>query len=162
MNRYIVENAFKKFLLKCDININFSNELSLDQTRKILMIILNSETNKFDGTYENYDYFNKHVNELKKKEEIIPEYDGKLTGYSSYFNEPPVKVLKKSVMMYYLTIFLEDLGLDSCNGYLESRSWFINNPELQDITIKVALDGNADQIDVRSGDYKDHIKSLLY
>ena len=168
MNRTVVNNALNKFLHNCNIDIKFKsqNELDLGQIKKILMIVLRSETNNLDGNYENYNSFIINVDKLKKQEDDITEYYDKLqnednNNINEYHNKYHNKVLKKSVKMYSLTIFLEDLDLDSCNAYLESRSWFINNLDLQEKTISVALDGNAESIDVRSGDYRDHIESLL-
>jgi len=165
MDRVRLSKAFNKFLFNSKIDIKFINELSYKDIKNILVKVINSEYNYFDGEYDDYKSFINIFNNMMKKKDEEPT---NITEYSKPqinlkdTNEYKYKVLDKKLMIYNLTIFLEDLGMDSKNGYLETRSWFTKNKDLQEKTITVALQGNASKIDVYSEDYLDHILSIIY
>ncbi len=165
MDRVVLRKAFNKFLLNSKIDIKFKNELSYKDIKNILVKVINSEYNYFDGEYDDYKSFINIVNMLEEKTEEestnILEYSKPQINLKDT-NEYKNKVLNKKLMIYNLTIFLEDLGMDSKNGYLETRSWYTNSKDLQEKTITVALQGNAVKIDVYSEDYLDHILSIMY
>jgi hypothetical protein len=163
MDSVLLGKAFKKFLLNSKIDIKFYDKLGNDDIKNILVEIINSDTNYFDGEYNDYKDFINYVKAFKNREEydetIIPG-NSKLLKYLQN-SDNNLKVLNKSLIIYNLTIFLEDLGMNSCNGYLETRSWYRNNKSLQEKTIQVAIDCNADKINVLSDDYSEHIENLL-
>ena len=45
--------------------------------------------------------------------------------------------------------------------YLLERSWYIDNPELQDKLLQVVNEGLGSKVNVISGDFKDHLDELL-
>jgi hypothetical protein len=166
---------FQEFLKDSGFIINFINnsDWNIDHIPKVMMIALRSQIDMLSGTYQSYNDFIIKINKIKIDDKPVPsrgevmsikDWDNMVLYFENANKEFPFSLttLPKSRNLYKYTRFLESLGMNSHDGYLETRSWFCRNAELQLITLKVVLQGNGSKIDVFAPDYREHITDLLH
>jgi hypothetical protein len=165
---------FQEFLKESGFIINFINnpDWNINDIPKVMMIALRSQIDMLSGTYQSYNDFIKKINSIKIDDKPVPsrgevmtieDWDNMVSYFKNANKEFPYSLttLRISRHLYKYTRFLESLGMNSHDGYLETRSWFCRNAELQQITLKVVLEGNGSKIDVFAPDYREHITGLL-
>jgi hypothetical protein len=138
----------------------------------VVMIHLRSERDQLSGNYPSFRAFMHHVSSLNIVDVPVPSrgivlseevWDEMTDYFAEIGREFPwdLTTMRRSRNLYEFTCFLETFGLDSSEGYLESRSWFSGDAELQRMTLRVVLQGNGHLVDVRAENFREHIAGLL-
>jgi hypothetical protein len=164
----------RKFLSSSGYQVRISrpHNWDCDAICDVMMVALRSEIDVLSGSYPSIDAFLAHVRAQDIVDVPVPsrgivlsneDWDILLRNYQELGFPFPFKneTLRKSRHLYQFSMFMEKFGLKSHEGYLETRGWYCQNPELQRMTLEVVLQGNGHKIFVGSGDYRDHIISLL-
>lgn len=171
-----VSEFFQQFIDASNFKINFENisttQWMIKDIPLVMMLALRSQTDVLSGEYSTYDAFIKHISTINivdfpvtSRGEVMSteDWDNMKSLYDITKREFPYSLttLRSSRHLFNYTTFLESLGMNSQEGYLETRSWFCRNPELQKMTINAVLQGDGQKIDVKASNYRDHITSLL-
>jgi hypothetical protein len=183
INKVMMSNTIKSFLsFLSNVGINLQIYGPYTWTHKSILktsrIILRSRIDLLSGNYKNFDEYIQHLDSVVIDDPLVSArgetcpaeiYDEILLSYNNFENNniiPPypfpyeMPVLRCSCHLIHFITFLQSLGLRDKNYYLLTRSWFGRNPELQMSTLQVALQGNANKINVKS-DFNEQINSLL-
>jgi hypothetical protein len=169
-----LHRLFRKFLADSGFNIRIAGryQWTAPVILRLMMIILRSETDVLSGWYPSFNAFWEYVNQLNIVDEPVPsrgrmmsveEWDRleSLFQVSGIVFPYPMTVMRGSKHLFEFTTFMETLGFDSHEGYLETRSWFGRSAELQQMTLEVVLQGNGHLIDVLAPDFREHITGLI-
>ena len=177
----ILTRAFLSFLSRSGINLQISGPSLWTHTsiQKTSKIVLRSRIDLLSDNYSNFAAYIQHLDSVVIDDPLVSArgetcpaelYDEMLLIYTQFcannIAPPPfpfpyeMLVSRGSCHLEHFLNFLQSLGLCDEDHYLSTRSWFCRNAELQMSTLQVALQGNANRIDVKS-DFQAQITSLL-
>ena len=170
----LLNSQIRKFLVTSGIKLRIAGgrQWTTPIILRLMMIVLRSETDVLSGWYPSLDAFEAYINRLNIADELVPsrgiilcneDWDRLLNLYQECKRPFPYQMttMRGSKHLFQFTTFMEAFGLDSYEGYLETRSWFGRSAELQRMILEVVLQGNGRRIDVSVGDFREHITSLL-
>jgi hypothetical protein len=174
LTRNLLNSEMNKFLHASGIRIRIAGRRKWTPgvILRLMMIALRSETDVLSGWYPSFHVFWTYVNRLNIVDEPVPSrgrvlpnetWDMLVNLYQKSNRPFPYEetTMRGSKHLYECTSFMEALGLNSEEGYLETRSWFGRSADLQRMTLEVVLRGNGRLIDVFAPDFREHITSLL-
>jgi hypothetical protein len=170
MNNLRLKRAMRALLP--NVTINGRYVWTEQNIIKVVMIHLRSEHDQLSGNYQSFREFMNHVNTRNIDDVPVPSrgrvlseevWDEMVALFARTGREFPwaQTTMRGSRHLYEFTCFLETFGLDSYEGYLETRSWFGLDPELQRMTLQAVLQGNGHLIDVHAANFRDHIAGFI-